>query len=551
MRSANRSGLLPRATDGVTTDMATAAAESVGVCVRPMLRTVTDRATGDVTAVPIACGSTRASVCPTCADKARRLRMHQCREGWHLTDDPLPPPAPDGGDLVEHAADDLEDDPDGEDEEARRTRSTRRRDDMPDLPTMPVEHRSVGKTFTDPKTGRTFQPSMFITGTLPSYGLIIRGQGVPRHPSRYDYRRAALDALLFPKLVDRTIQNLRRCAGYQVQYFAAVEPQRRLAPHLHLAARGAIPRKIVKGVWAGSYVSIWWPPIDRVVYSETQPDRWPIWTGADDEGRAGYVDPRTGELLPLWEDALDALDQHDDAEPFHVLRWGPQTDVKGLLGGTEDSDRAVRYLCKYLTKSVAETYAATPELLDVDDPETLAKTRRYEDHIDRLHAQVKVLPCSPTCANWLRYGIQPKNPGPGMHPGHCPAKAHDRECLGIGGRRALVSRHWTGKTLAQHKAERAEVVRQVLHVAGIDAPDADRLAADVLHTDGKPRFVWEDTKPDQRDYPAIIAASLRQARQWRGDYERAKAAAVQRESPPGRPVDSCSAIEPTEGKGHG
>ena len=527
--------------DGVTTDMATAAAEAVGVCVRPLLRTVTDRATGNTTAVPIPCGSTRASVCPACADKARRVRMQQCREGWHLTQDPLPPePGDTEGDMEGDIAGHTEP---KEDDGGRRVRSTRRRDEMPDLPTLPVEHRSVGRTFTDPKTGRTFRPSMFITGTLPSYGLVIKGEGVPRHPGRYDYRRAALDALLFPKLVERTIQNLRRCAGYQVQYFGAVEPQRRLAPHLHLAARGAIPRRIVQGVWASTYVSIWWPPIDRVVYSETTPEHWPTWTGAPEDGGAGYVDPTTGEPLPTWEQALDRLDSDEEAEPFHVLRWGAQTDTKGLLGGTQDSDRAVRYLCKYLTKSVAEAYAATPDLLHADDPDVAAKARRYEDHIDALHAHVRVLPCSPACANWLRYGIQPHNPGPGLHPGHCASKAHDRECLGLGGRRALVSRHWTGKTLAQHKADRADVVRQVLKEAGIDAPDADRLAASVLHSDGKPRFVWEDTKPDQRDYPAIIAASLRQARAWRSQYEEAKKLAAQRESPPGsRPVDSHSAI---------
>lgn len=541
--------VVARDLDGVTTDMAAAAAEAVGVCLRPILRTVTDRATGEVTAVPIPCGSTRASICPSCADKARRLRMQQCREGWHLTDDPIPP-EPDGSpEGVDE--DELDEGDEQEVEEGRRVRSTRRRDEMPDLPTMPVEHRTVGITFTDAKTGRTFRPSMFITGTLPSYGPVIPGEGVPRHPSRYDYRRAALDAMLFPKLIDRTIQNLRRCAGYQVQYFGAVEPQRRLAPHLHLAARGAIARKVVKGVWAGTYVSIWWPPIDRVVYPERHPDRWPIWTGSVEEGGAGYVDPTTGESLPTWEDALDHLDTDPDAEPFHVLRWGKQTDIKGLLGGTPDSDRAVRYLCKYLTKSIAETYATPPDLLATQDPEVMARGRRYEDHIDRLHAHLVVLPCSPGCANWLRYGSQPKNPGPGLHPGHCPAKAHDRECLGVGGRRALVSRRWTGKSLAQHKADRAEVVRQVLQAAGIETPDADRLAADVLHTDGKPRFVWEDTQPDRRDYPAIIAASLRQARHWRTTYDLAKAVTTGRE-PPGGPVDSDSAITHAEGeRGHG
>jgi hypothetical protein len=57
-----------------------------------------------------------------------------------------------------------------------------------------------------------------------------------------------------------------------------------------------------------------------------------------------------------------------------------------------------------------------------------------------------------------------------MIPGMCPCKAHDRECLGLDGRRVLVSRHWTGKTLTEHKADRAAVVRAVLEEAGIDAP---------------------------------------------------------------------------------
>jgi hypothetical protein len=531
--------IAPSAVDGVTTDMAAAAAEAVGVCVRPLLRTVTDRATGSTVAVPIACGSTRSSVCPTCADKARRLRIHQCREGWHLTDDPLPPDTdPDAEPDDKDQADD-----EGDEEEQtseRRVRSTRRREDVPDLPTVPAEHCTVGRTYTDPRTGRTFRPSMFITGTLNSYGLVRPNEGVPRNPARYDYRRAALDALIFPKLVDRTIQNLRRCAGYRVQYFGAVEPQRRLAPHVHLAIRGTIPRAVVRQVFAATYVSIWWPSIETVVYGEDQPDHWPLWTGHPDDGGAGYVDPHTGEALPTWEQALDHLDAH--GEPFHTMGWGRQVDIKGLIGGTEDSDRAVRYLCKYLTKSIPETYAPNPDQVDPNDLEATARVARYEAHVDRLHAQVRVLPCSPDCANWLRYGIQPKNPGPGLHPGHCASKTHDRECLGIGGRRALVSRHWTGKTLTEHKADRADVVRQVLKEAGITAPDADRLAADVLHTDGKPRFVWEDTRPDQRDYAATIAASMRQARQWRTQYEAAKAATAQRGSPPTPPVDSRSAM---------
>ena len=159
-----------------------------------------------------------------------------------------------------------------------------------------VEDRTVGRVFTAPD-GKTYRPSMFVTLTLGSYGQVT-AEGVPVNPECYDYRRAALDALHFPKLVDRFWQNLRRSAGYQVQYFATIEPQRRLAPHLHAAIRGAIPRAVLRQVRAATYHQLWWPPHDTPVHT----DRPPVWTDR------GYADPTTGELLASWADALDALD---------------------------------------------------------------------------------------------------------------------------------------------------------------------------------------------------------------------------------------------------
>ena len=69
----------------------------------------------------------------------------------------------------------------------------------------------------------------------------------PSTPATYDYQRAARDALHFAALTDRFIQNLRRVLGYDVQYFGAVKPQRRLAPHIHIAIRGAVPRPLYTG----------------------------------------------------------------------------------------------------------------------------------------------------------------------------------------------------------------------------------------------------------------------------------------------------------------
>jgi hypothetical protein len=187
----------------VGSELAVLAAESAGVCIRPHVRTVTDRATGESTSVPIPCGSTREAVCSPCATKARRLRMHQCREGWHRTDADQPTDLLDDPDEDEQ----LDDEPDTKDEEddelddesdeglVRRVRSTRRLDGIPDLPTVPMEERTTGRAFTDPVTGATFRPSMFLTLTLPSYGKVIPGRGIPADPGRYDYRRAALDAV--------------------------------------------------------------------------------------------------------------------------------------------------------------------------------------------------------------------------------------------------------------------------------------------------------------------------------------------------------------------
>jgi hypothetical protein len=477
------------------------AALAAGVCARPVISRVTDLASGETQLVPIACGATREDRCPTCAEAAKRLRIQQCREGWHLDTEPeYDQPEADPGD------DDQADDEDAEPE--RRVRSTRRRQDAPDLPRAPMDDRTIGRVFTAPD-GRTYRPSMFVTLTLDSHGPVT-AEGAPVHPASYDYRRAAMDALHFSKLVDRFMQNLRRCAGYKVQYFATVEAQRRLAPHLHAAIRGAIPRKIVRQVRAATYHQIWWPLHHTPVYDGA---RLPVWTGA------GYVAPDTGAPLPTWDEALDDLDADPEAVPAHVVRFGTQDDIKGLLAGRPDTDRTIGYLCKYLTKSIAATHDAE------------AASSAEEAHIDRLADEVRWLPCSPGCSNWLRFGVQPKGASAGMVPGHCPGKAHDRANLGLGGRRVLVSRKWSGKTLAGHKADRAAVVRAALEEAGIDPDDHDELA--VTGSDG--HWSWEvvpRSRVDDRTYAAAVATAIATRQRWRHEYETAKATRAGPAPPP-------------------
>jgi len=221
----------------------------------------------------------------------------------------------------------------------------------------------------------------------------------PTDPGAYDYRDVARDALALAALFDRFIQNLRCYLGYDVQYFAAVEPQRRLAPHIHLAMRGTISRAELRRVLAATYHQVWWPDTTEVKYDAGE---LPVW----DEAIGCYLNPATGEVLPTWDQALDAIG--DEAEPWHVARFGVRFDAQGVLAGSKDASRCIGYLTKYLTKQVGECHQM--------------QTPGQHDHAARLAEALRYQPCSPRCANWLRYGIQPKNARPGMAPGRCKGK---------------------------------------------------------------------------------------------------------------------------------
>ena len=63
-------------------------AEASGGCLRPVQLRRIDTQTGKTMSVMVPCGTTLASICPPCADRAKTLRAAQCREGWHLEDEP-------------------------------------------------------------------------------------------------------------------------------------------------------------------------------------------------------------------------------------------------------------------------------------------------------------------------------------------------------------------------------------------------------------------------------------------------------------------------------
>ncbi|MBN9108898.1 MAG: replication initiator protein [Pseudonocardia sp.] len=522
-------------------DVAAQLAEDHGVCVRPIALRRIDLSTGRVDVVPVPCGSTREDKCRPCAEKARRLRMVQCRQGWHLEDEPIVKPA-DPTDaqkdlmavradlhaahaLAREASDDTEceniaDAVSEIDTELRALgvrgrlapldgpdrlpvkRSTRRRQDAPNLPRRPVENRTVGTVY-----GGRYRPSTFLTLTLDSYGRVDKN-GAALDPDRYDYRRAARDAIHFPKLLDRFWQNTRRCVGWDVQYFGTVEPQKRGAPHFHAAIRGTISRAELRMIAAATYHQVWWPSHDHQTYSGDQVPRW-------DAIASAWVDPDTREPLPTWDEATDpdALDT-----PAHTVTFGEQVHVKGILGGTEEAGRHIGYLTKYLTKSVGQAAGLDEHA-----------TSRQRAHARRLAAELAVTPCSPRCPIWLLFGVQPKGARSSMVPGVCKGKAHRPEHLGIAGRRVLVSRKWSNKSLADHRAERSTFVRQLLAKAGVQPAYA---------VDDGP-FEWETTKagdPDVPPRPVLLLHAIHQRQRWRADYDAAVLATTE-------PDPDCSATE--------
>jgi hypothetical protein len=370
-------------------------------------------------------------------------------------------------------------------------RSTKRRQGAPNLPRRRVAKRTIGREY----AGK-FRPSMFITLTCSSYGQ-VQEDGTPVNPVTYNYRRAARDAVHFASLVDRWWQNLRRVVGWDVQYFATVEPQKRCAPHLHAAVRGSIPHEVIRQVTAATYHQVWWPPHDELIYGN---NHLPVW----DANRKEFVDPGTRRSLTPWDEAMGAIER-----PAHVVTFGQQVHSKGILGGTEEAGRHIGYLSKYLTKSITEVVAED-------------SSSQQEDHADRLHAELRLTPCSARCPVWLLYGIQPVGATSRTVPGHCTGRAHRRSTLGLPGRRVLVSRKWSGKTLADHKDDRKFFVAQALAAVGIEKPTQDASS-----------FIWRKVPPGDPHVPPrahLLMQAITERIRWKAEYDHALLAAA---GPPG------------------
>jgi hypothetical protein len=149
---------------------------------------------------------------------------------------------------------------------------------------------------------------------------------------------------------------------------------------------------------------------------------------------------------------------------------------------------------------------------------------RQRAHLERLWHELRYIPCSPRCANWLRYGVQPKNARAGLRPGFCKARVHQRATLGLGGRRVLVSRQWSGKTLADHKEDTRTWVRALLGLPAVENGNG--------HRPGTPApVIWEMARQDNPDVPplahrilAAISARSQQRAQLNAARDKASAA---------------------------
>jgi hypothetical protein len=154
-----------------------------------------------------------------------------------------------------------------------------------------------------------------------------------------------------------------------------------------------------------------------------------------------------------------------------------------------------------------------------------AAAARRADHVARLVEALRWEPCSPSCPNWLRYGIQPKNPRPTMRPGCCRAKAHKPTHLGYGGRRVLVSRKWTAKDLADHRHDRRAHVLAVLGRGTDDQPGSGESSATEPPDDSGGAVLWElakQTDPDVPPLPRRVLRLIAHATRWRAEYRTAR-----------------------------
>ena len=337
---------------------------AVGACIRPLALRRTDTETERITVIPIPCGSTREAKCPPCADRARRLRIWQAREGWHLAEEPqieTAEPTSEQLALIGYRAD-LEalvlprsrrttrsaspsltrrstmprrccaapasaarfpNRRDRKDRPRRRVRSTRRRQDAPDLPRRRGDRAPSGRVYrhrrpTVPALDvRHPDPALLRAGPSPTAPRSTRPAtttgGPPgtrsTSPSWSTGSGRTCAAPCGWTCSTSPPSNPRRAA----RPAPARRDPRHHPPHAHPPGRR---RDLPPGLVAAA----------RPRGLPRRPAARSGTTGAPRLRR-----PATpAQPLPTWDEALDAIDDDPDAEPAHVVRFGAQVDVQGV-----------------------------------------------------------------------------------------------------------------------------------------------------------------------------------------------------------------------------
>jgi hypothetical protein len=95
---------------------------------------------------------------------------------------------------------------------------------------------------------------------------------------------------------------------------------------------------------------------------------------------------------------------------------------------------------------------------------------------------------------------------------------HQRATLGLGGRRVLISRQWSGKTLADHRADNHAWVRALLgHTTNTEQDDR-----------GASRYAWELARPGDPDVLPLghrLLRTISERMQMRAQLDQAQHAA--------------------------
>ena len=274
-------------------------------------------------------------------------------------------------------------------------------------------------------------------------------------------------------------------------------PRRRGAPHFHAAIRGTIPRAELRAIAAATYHQVWWPAHDQItLHAATRLPRLGRPT------RQGLHRPRHRRAAA---DLGPGLSTQLDRDPRTWSGSAPQVDVKGILAGTEEAGRHIGYLTKYLTKSVGQAAGLDEHATDAQ-----------RDHAAGCLAELR----SPRARRGARTGCSTASSprAPGRHdPGRCKGKAHEPEHLGNAGRRVLVSRKWSGKTLDDHRAERGEFVRQLLdqgrHPTRPTAPTTDPT-----------RGRRPDPATPTPTAPVLLLRAIAERQRWKAEYTAAQCA---------------------------